>query len=386
MKVCLVGVVPSSVYGFRKGLIYRLRHEGCSVTALVDKKASAREGARILNLGVNLHGYHVSRRGTNPFRDLLTFFHLVYKISKIKPDIIVTYTIKPNIYGVLAARILGVRCIFAMVEGAGFSLQEEESSSGLRKAISFIVKVLYKSALIRSDRVVFLNEDNVKMFLGLGLVEEKQVMKIPGIGVSLKEYPYVVKKKFNENVKFLMVARLLKEKGVVEYLEAIEIVKSSFPNAEFHLVGRLDDSQDSISSQYLQYYIDNNLVRYHGHVTSVLEFYEDCDVFVLPSYHEGMPCTTMEAMATGRAVITTDSPGCRETVVDGYNGYEIEARSVASLVAAIKRCIEFPSDLEEMGVNSRKMVEDRFDEIEINKEFFQLIKMQYDSISGSAAG
>ncbi len=269
------------------------------------------------------------------------------------------YAIKPVIYGSLAARIAGVPRRFAMIEGLGYAFTPPDGREHLkRRALRGMVSILYATALRSPSRVFFLNGDDIDEFTRSHLVSPKKASLLGGIGVELEKWPPAPP--VTRPVTFLLAARLLREKGIVEYATAARLVRSRHPEARFILLGGLDSNPGALSREEVESWSDD--VEWPGHVPDVRPWLARASVFVLPSYYrEGVPRSTQEAMSMARPVITTDAPGCRETVVDGVNGFLVPPRDPQALAEAMERFILHPELIERMGQASRRLAEERFD-------------------------
>ncbi|GIC05823.1 glycosyl transferase family 1 [Vibrio cholerae] len=217
-----------------------------------------------------------------------------------------------------------------------------------------------------ADKVLFLNPDDPDDLAKKSLVNREKFQVLGPIGLDLDAYPYKQITTF-ESIRFIFIARLLAEKGIFEYLQAARLVKKSYPNAEFIVLGGLDpDNPAALSSAQLDEVIEEGIITYPGHVTNVSEWIANAHVFVLPSFREGVPRSTQEAMAIGRAVITTDVPGCRETVIDGVNGFVVPPFNSALLAEKMLYLIEHPEEIQRMGDESYRVATERFDVHKIN--------------------
>ncbi len=353
MKILLLCCTSNSVLTFRKGLIKALREKDCSVDVCTfdDEYKS-----QILDLGVGFHCVSDKNRSLNPFKVLSLKNRYCKVIKEVKPDIVFTFMLKPNTFGVLAAKKAGAKKIFSMVEGAG----DVFINSGLKwKIIRKCVCHLYKKAFKNSQKVFFLNNDDKAEFISRKLVKEEQCETVRGIGVDLDYFTYKPIK--NRNV-FLMVARMLKTKGIFEYCECARLVKKKYPDATFNYLG----AEGTVKIADIQEYIDDGSINYLGTTDDVRPYYEDCVAYVLPSYREGMPMSIMEAEAVGRAIIATDVNGCRDTVVDGSNGFLVTLGDYTAMAEKVIWCIEHPEETEFFGVNARKYAEENFDQKKIN--------------------
>jgi len=330
--------------------------------------------SKIERLGVTVHEVDLNRTGLNPILDFISLIQIITIFRRIKPDYILSYTMKPVIYGSFAARILGIKHCFALITGLGFVFNE---GSGLkRKALLFGVKYLYKIALSGTAKVFFQNPDDSKLFCSLKIINEKKSCVVNGSGVDLNFYKFFISPK-NKEVSFLMMARLLNSKGVRIYFEAAKNIKALYPDINFFLAGNIDDlNNDSISKVELDSWVKSGVIDYYGSLEDVRSAIVNCSVFVLPSfYREGTPRSILEAMSTGRAIITTDTPGCRETVVNEKNGYLIAPRSATSLVNSMLKFIKNPNIISDMGIKSREIAEEKYDVKKVNLKMLTTMKI-----------
>jgi len=347
-----------SLRWFRAPLIRAVRERGVSVVALApnfdeDTRAAVRA------LGAIPVDCAMSRAGMNPVRDAWNTWKLTRLLRQLGPDVTLGYFIKPVIFGSLAARWAGVPNRFAMVEGLGFVFTEEAREFPLgRRLLKRLVMYLYKVGLSCADRVIFLNSDDQAELVSAGLLPVDKGFLLGGIGVDLALWqaaPPVL-----EPVTFLLVARLLREKGIEQYAQAARMIKQRYPEVRFILLGGVDENPGSITRADVQVWVDQGTLEWHGHV-AVRPWLERTSVYVLPSYREGVPVSTQEAMAVGRPIITTDVPGCRETVIDGVNGFLVPVRNPEALAEKMLIFIEQPQLIASMGQASRRIAEERFD-------------------------
>lgn len=361
MRILLICPTSNQIITFRKSLIEKFQSEGFEVFTVAfddDNRAIIEER------GITHFAVSGTNRSLNPIK-ILTLKNSYKKIIKqIQPDIVFTFMLKPNLFGVRAAKSAGVKKIFAMVEGAG----DVFINNGLKwKIIRAIVCNMYRKSFKSSDKVFFLNNDDKSEFITRRLAKEEQCEVIPGIGVDTEYFEY---KPIKNHRTFLMIARMLKTKGVMEYCNAARIVKQKYPDAVFNYIG----AEGNIKISDIQEYIDDGSINYLGTTKDVRPFLEDCAVFILPSYREGIPVSVLEAEATGRCVIASNSVGCKDTVTDGYNGFLVERRDYVAMADKVMWCIEHPEDVEQFGINSRKLVEDKFDKNKINNHIFELME------------
>lgn len=361
--VVIISNQAFSLVNFRGALIKKLVDANIRVYALApDFTDEFRE--KVAMLGATPVDFRLARAGVNPWRDVVDMLGLAVLLRGLRPDVTLGYSIKPVIYGTLAAWLARVPRRVAMIEGLGYVFTSAGVAlSWSRRLLRHVVSWLYRIALARAHQVIFLNGDDVAEFVAHGLVAENRVVRLGGIGVDLDEWhaaPHVTKP-----VTFLLAARLLREKGVVEYAEAAKMVKAEHPEVRFVLLGGLDQNPGGLSQSQVDAWVNAGVLEWPGHV-DVGPWLAQASVFVLPSYREGVPRSTQEAMAMGRAVITTDVPGCRETVVDGVNGYMVPVRSASALAEAMIKFVKNPDLIERMGLESRRLAEEHFDVHKVN--------------------
>ncbi len=320
-------------------------------------------------MGVAVDTYRIERTGQNPLSDLLTLRDLIAWLWRERPDVSLTYFIKPNIYGSLAAAITRIPRRIAMVEGLGYLFTEDDRDTSKKKLARGLAITLLKAALGRAHRVLFLNPDDLAEFIDRRIVDLTQARLLGGIGVDLTHY--AVAPLPDHTPSFLMIGRLLREKGVREYVAAARFVRKRFPEARFRLIGGMDDNPGGIAADEVRAFTVDGSVEWLGELDDVRPWIAACSVYVLPSYREGVPRSTQEAMAMGRPVVTTDVPGCRETVVAGVNGYYAQPRDVPSLAEAMTRFCENPDLISAMGKESRRMAEENFDVVKVNERIYR---------------
>ena len=364
-KILVIGAAAGSLINFRGELLKLLVSKGFKVTALASE-SDVFDTEILKDYGVEYRGYPVSRSSLNPKHDLKTFFVLVKKFNEIQPNYILAYTIKPIIWGGLASKFLKKTTFVAMITGIGYALQP---GGFLKNILVSIVRFLYKIALSHSKAVIFQNKDNLDLFVKNKIIDENRCFLVNGSGVNLKHY---TKKGLPNKPVFLLIARLLKDKGIIEYIKAANIVKSKYPNAVFNLVGPEDPSPDSLKFSDLTD-LNNGAVNYYGGTNDVRPWLESCSVFVLPSYHEGMPRTVLEAMATGRPILTTNVPGCKETVINGVNGWLVNKASTDELAERMCWFIDNQESWVKMADKSFELVNKNFDVHSVNKDILRIL-------------
>lgn len=355
---------------FRGDFIKSLAEKGEKVYALAPD-FDEQSCNQIRQLGAEPIAYTLSRVGLNPFKDLTDLLRLLLIFRRLKPDICLAYTVKPIVYGLSAAWLCGVSRRIAMIEGLGYVFTESDMSRKLhRRLMRWLVSYLYAVVLKAAHTTIFLNKDDLNEFVNRHLVLPNKCIVLGGIGVDLEKWkmtPPVI-----EPVIFLMAARLLKEKGVYDFIEAARIVNANSVNAKFILLGGVDSNPGAIDKDEVEKWAGDGIVEWPGHVP-VPTWMALASVFVLPSYREGVPRSTQEAMAMGRPVITTDVPGCRETVVDGVNGFLIPPKSAEKLADRMLWFIANKDQIPAMGIQSRKIAESHFDVHNVNQRLTSIL-------------
>jgi|26BtaG_2_1085354.scaffolds.fasta_scaffold03093_4 glycosyltransferase involved in cell wall biosynthesis len=369
MKKSFLVVASSapSLAGFRKPLILALLNKGLTVhVAAPELLANTEVMSQLNELGVVTHDSPMQRTGMNPVSDLKTTLALRRLMKSIQPDYFLGYTIKPVIYGNLAAWLAGVPNRIALITGLGYAFVDDDKSLK-RKAVNQVVVRLYTAALSRCQVVFFQNQDDETLFQESGIISTKtNSVVVNGSGVPVEEYIYELAP-IHSSLSFFLMARLIAAKGVRVYVDAARIVKKQYPEANFILAGELDSNPDGIQQKELDGWIKEGLIDYRGRLSDVKPVLKECSAFVLPSYYrEGVPRSILEALATGRAIITTDSVGCRETVIDSDNGFLIAIKDADALAEAMLKFIEQPELIGRMGKRSREMAEQKYDVHKVN--------------------
>ncbi len=370
MKFLIISSFLPSVLNFRGKLLEAIYQQGYEIHIIApDLTSFSAEHEKLLDLDYFVHEVSMQRTGTNPVADLKTLGSMYTLIKKIKPDYVLSYTIKPVIYGTLAAWLAKVPNRYALITGLGYAFQNVETQSQ-RSIFQKLVHGLYQQALSRSHKAFFQNPDDLKLFQDLKLLKTQiPTVVVNGSGVNVADFnviPLPVTADQKIKISFLLIARLLVDKGVREYAEAAKIIKHKYPHVEFNLVGWIDENPSAIGQQELDQWVASNTLKYWGKLSDVRLAIAESSVYVLPSYREGTPRTVLEAMSMGRAIITTDAPGCRETVIHGENGYLVEVKSVSSLEAAMKNFIINPELIVSMGIRSREIALNKYDVNQVN--------------------
>lgn len=350
--ILLVGNTAWSMYNFRVGLITELLKTGYYVTVVAPSDNNFDK--RIIELGANFIDIQIEAKGTNPITDL----RLIQKFKRIfkekKPDFIFFYTIKPNIYGCLAARAIGIPHI-AVTTGLGYTFLNNN-------IVARIARILYKKAFKSAVEVWFLNDEDFKSFLQYNLISKSKGSILNGEGINLERFQ--ASNNQTDIVSFILVARMLWDKGVGEFVEAARILKTQYPATKFKLLGFMGiDNPSAISEQQMRLWQDEGIVEYLGSTNDVRPYLHSASCIVLPSYREGVPITLLEAAAMCKPIVTTDSVGCRNTVNDGITGYLCETKNAQALANAMEKIILMsPEQRQKMGEAGRKKITEEFDE------------------------
>ena len=392
MKIVILGNYTKALVMFRGPLIKKFVDLGHSVLAYAPEDDL--ETANILrSYGAEFRQFSFDRTGINVFRDLLFLLRFWRILAREKPDILLSYTIKPVIFGSLAAKLAGVRRRYSIITGLGYVFIGD---GFLKNILRWLVVRLYKVAIALNNMVFFLNRDDLAKFLEHNIINKSSGWKlindegvdvldytedvetsvnvsvINGSGIDLHVYQETSLPNSNSQI-FLLIARLLKDKGIREYVDAARMIRNKYPEAKFWIVGPLDSNPTAIKPNELQQWRDEGVVVYHGETDDVRPFIRECTVYVLPSYREGVPRTVLEAMAMGRPIITTDAPGCRETVVNGDNGILVPVKDAQALADAMEQFILHPELVGAMGRRSRAVAEHRFDVHKVNEQILLAI-------------
>lgn len=377
LRVLVVASHPDSLVKFRGDLIQALLVRGVTMHAAAPDLGGS-ESARLLqSWGVLTHQLSLQRTGLNPVQDVQALIELYRLIRRVQPTHLLAYTVKPVIYGLLAARLARLPQATALITGLGYAFADD-SQNWKRRAVQRLLRTMYSVALRGARRVVFQNPDDRALFEQLGLARGEQCAVVDGSGVNIEEYSVAPLPAHEAPLRFLLIARLIRDKGIAEFVAAGRQLRRAHPGIELHLVGGLDENPASISREELEQWVAEDSVIYHGRLVDVRPIIAHCHVFVLPSfYREGIPRTILEAMAMGRPVITCDAPGCRETVQDGRNGFLVPPRDVHALFSAMKRFADEPSSVVTMGQAARRLVEERYDVVKVNRQM--LTYMGFDA-------
>jgi len=373
MKIFIVGTVSSSIFGFRKHFLQELVSRGHEVFIYTTDLTPDLEARARREIGVFARRYEMKRTGVNPFDDIKAFIFLVREMRALGPDMVFCYFAKPVIWGALAALFAGVRKRYGMLEGLGYYFTDYPGGMGVKKKIIKLVQVfLFHISIPFLNRLIVLNEDDKKDIQNKYRIKCKDVSVLGGIGVDLNEYPF--SHPVNSPVHFIFIGRLLVEKGINEFLDAAEHISQIGGNVRFSVFGEVDPcNPGSVNLDRLKVLQEKGVINYPGAVNDIPKRLAQSSVFVLPSYREGMPRSTQEAMSSGRAIITTDVPGCRDSIDNEVNGFIIPPRDSSSLIKVMREFVSNPCLVTKMGKESRRLAEEKYDKDIVNRKLFSLI-------------
>lgn len=360
--VAIIGSDLPYLLNFRGSLVRAIAERGHSITCIAPD-IDAVAAAKLQDFGARATSVAISRSSLNPLDDLKTYRALRQAISEISPDVVIPYTIKPVVWGTLAAHAEGVGRIVPIMTGLGYAFTGGWSAA---RIVSLgAASVLYRLALSKAHMVLFQNPDDLALFRGRGLLPARIPSAIiAGSGIDTQCFS---PRPLPSEPSFLMICRFLKNKGIREFAAAARTIKRKYPATSIKLVGYMDQSSDSIHQSDLDAMIRDG-VEYLGKLSDVRPAIEQASVYVLPSYREGTPRSSLEAMAMGRAIITTDAPGCRETVVDGANGFLVPIGNSQRLAEAMEQFIQRPELIQSMGEASRRIAFEKYDVNKVNDD------------------
>ena len=370
-RILLIASFPESLPNFRGDLIQAFTRAGFHVHCAAPKlRSHPFVKNKLDNWNCTCHDLPFRRSGINPIFDLTALIFLICLLLRYRFQIVIGYTIKPIIYGGVTSWLLRVPVRVALVTGLGFSFTAQDGSG--YNLTQRIAQHLYRIAMFCATKVFFQNTDDSALFVNNHWVDPAKIELIAGSGVNTACFPFLpITQK--SPIHFLMIARFLRDKGLLEYVEAARIVKRKYPSTVFSLAGWLDDNPAAVPKEDLNKWVSDGTIHLLGKLEDVCPAIAACSVYVLPSYREGMPRTVLEAMAMGRPIITTDAPGCRDTVIEGYNGFLVPIKSPKALAGTMMRFIEHPERLEAMGRNSRQLAERKFDVSNVNDKILKTL-------------
>jgi len=371
--ILIIASYGPSLINFRLPLIKKLLFKGyeISVASPVENFSSNLQN-ELKDLGINVNFFSLSRTGLNFFRDCKSILEIFKIIKNSKPNIIISYTAKPVIYTGLILKFFPKIIYYPLITGLGFAFIDRYSIK--HKILKYFIVKLYREGLKSSKKIIFQNKDDQGLFFKLKIIRQKNLSDVVnGSGVDLNAYPL---SSLPSKPVFLMISRLLIDKGVREYVEAAKIVRSRFSGVTFQLVGYLDKNPSAISANELQSWINKGDIEYLGEVKSVQSVLKLCKYYVLPSYREGTPRSTLEALSTGRPIITTDVPGCRETVIHEKNGLLVPVKNSVALANAMIRLLnETDKNIERMAKESFLIAQNKYEINKVNQSMLNMMDL-----------
>ena len=367
MKFLLISPKNRTVWNFRGDLVKSIIAAGYEVIVTgpdqTDVDMIEALGARFIEIPVN-------KTGTSVVGDLKYCKRLISLMKTEKPDVTLGYTIKPVVYGAIAAKLAGVKRSFGMVTGGGYTFTAKSLKA---RVLGFIVRILYRVGFTCLKGIIFQNEDDLTEFTQKHLARKSKCSVVNGSGVNMEKF---APQPYPEKIRFFMLSRLLKSKGVSEYLRAAEMVKKEHSEVEFGILGKYETAmQDAIPAEDVEKYIRSGIVERYEETNNVLPYYAACSVYVLPSYREGTPRTVLEAMSCARPIITTDANGCRDTVKDGETGFLVPIENAPAIADAMRKFIDNPSLIPQLGAASRAYCAEKFDVNKVNADMLRIMEI-----------
>lgn len=366
-KILIIGGNAWSIINFRGDLINKLKKRGNQIFS-ISNLLSSEEKKEIKRLGVEPIGIEINSNRVNIISDLVYFLKLRKVIISIAPDIVISYTMKPIVYSGLALFNNKKIKYFPMITGTGHIFNE---NSLLIKIIRLFLIIGLKLSLLKATKIIFQNKDNFNLLEKYRIVRKNNSVVVNGSGVDTNHYHKSPLP--NSELTFILIARLLIDKGIREYVEAAKLIKKKYKRVKFKLIGPRDYSLNKIDYNYILRNHEKKIINYLGFCKDVRSHITKSHVYVLPSYHEGLPRSVLEAMSMQRPIITTNAPGCKETVVNGVNGFKVPKKNINELYKRMIWFIENKKKLKKMGEMSRKIVETKFSNDKINNKLIKII-------------
>ncbi len=363
MKIAIVLNTSWNIYNFRKGLIQSFLDKDNEVFTIAPTDAYSN---KLTEMGCHHIPVKMDSRGASPLKDFMLIFELFWIYKKVRPDVILHYTIKPNIYGTIAASLLKIPVI-NNVCGLGTIFLKDNF-------VSKVAIALYRIAFRFPRKIFFQNNDDKELFINKKIVNPKICDLVPGSGIDVRNFNPQMKAG-EKSFTFLLISRLIYDKGILEYIEAIKKLKSVGYDAKFQILGAIDEKHKrGIPKKIIDSWIDSRQIEYLGTTTDVKEMIKNADCIVLPSYREGTPRTLLEAASMEKPIVTTNVPGCKEVVKDGFNGYLCNLKDADDLADKMKNILSLDPDLlQQMGKNSREYVKTKFDERIVIRKYHESI-------------
>lgn len=371
--ILIIASYGPSLINFRFPLIKKLLSRGykVSVASPVDDFSVILQ-KKLTDLGININFFKLSRTGFNLIINFNSLIEIYKIVKNSKPDIVISYTVKPVIFTGLVLKLFNKVKYYPLITGLGFSFTEINSIK--KFFFRYLISQLYCQGLKGSEKIIFQNKDDQSLFYKLKILDQNKISYVVnGSGIDLSEYPLT---SLPSKKVFLMMARLLGDKGVREYVDAAKIVRLRFPDVTFQLAGYLDENPSAVTADELQTWINDGDIEYLGQIKSVQSILKSCKYYVLPSYREGTPRSVLEALSIGRPIITTDAPGCRETVVHEKNGLLVPIKDPVSLASAMIRLLnEKDETIEKMAKESYLIAKNKYDINKVNQSILNILNL-----------
>lgn len=369
MTILVLSSHTPSLFWFRMDMMQAFAAKGAKIIAVGPESEDA-WASKFAESGIEYRAIPVSRNGLNVLSDVATYKALKKLIFHYQPQKIFTYQAKTIVYGAIAAHSINKDIeVYPLVAGLGSIFRGKGLKNNL---IRLILSIQYRIAFRFSKKVIFQNNDDLSELVNRHLLQRDKCRIIHGSGVNTDKFEVT---KLPQQKAILFIGRLIGDKGIREYLELAKRLKNVHKEVRCMLVGPFDSNPSAISEQELQPYIDNKIIEYYGEQKDVRAYLQQCTVYVLPSYHEGTPKTVLEAMSTGRPIVTTDAPGCRETVENGINGYLVPIKNVEALYNSVCKILDNKSLAETFSVQSRKIAENKYDVKKINSDIIKIMNL-----------
>jgi glycosyltransferase involved in cell wall biosynthesis len=367
--IAIISPYTRSLINFREDLIKDLVRLNYKVIALGPNEGFEKN---IKEMGAEFRQYYLQRTGLNPLSELKSIVSLTKILKKIKPDIVFSYAIKPSIYGSIAAVLNRVPKKYSMITGLGYTFT---GKSIQQKILQWLLKTLFKISFRFNNVVFFQNSDDLEDFKKMSIITDNIKTKVVnGSGVNI--HLYYKTQPVLKPISFLLIARLIWDKGIKEFVEAAKILKEKYPEVEFKILGRFDTNPNAVKKNDIDDWVRQGFIKYLGETKDVRPFISKCSVYVLPSfYREGNPRSILEAMSMGKPIITTDTPGCRETVKEGENGFLVPIKNSIELVNAMEKFVLDTKKIVKMGKRSREKAENRYDVRKVNKAILEAMEL-----------
>ncbi len=329
--------------------------------------------SKIKSIGCEPVDFSLDASSMRFIRGCCDFFSLTVTLRKLSPDVVLSYFLKPSVLGTWASKIIGIKSRYVILEGLGYLFSEHLNTTG-QFARMFALR-MFASALSHATKVIVLNSEDGAILLEKGFVNKNQIDVIGGIGIDLSYFSAAPP--VTSPIQFILISRLLSEKGISDFVDAALIVKSKYPTCKFVVLGGLDKGPIAIPERVVQKWVQDGIIEWYNHVEDVRPFLAKSSVFVLPSYYrEGVPRSSQEALAMARPIITTDNVGCRDTVINGVNGFLVPVRNTVRLAEAMKQFVIDPNIISVMGAESRKFAEMYFDVKDANQRILAAINLK----------